>query len=727
MNKHELENTMQSDMMELLAPAGSYETFCQVLLAGADAVYAGGQMFGARAYANNFSTEELVRAIELTHLLGKRFYLTVNTLVKEEEFLALEDYLIPLYEAGLDAVIVQDFGVVSFLQTVFPELPLHASTQMTVASAYGAQALYARGFEQLVLPRELSLAEIRTIHEKTPIRLEVFVHGALCVCYSGQCLMSSVLGGRSGNRGRCAQPCRLPYHVSEQDKELAKGYPLSPKDLCAINTLCQLKDAGVTSLKIEGRMKQANYAAGVTRLYRKYLDRVQVGEDATVSKADKKKLLAYGNRSGFTNGYLLPDPAERMVTLNNPSHEKANNPEEALADPKDLRLPIYGKAEVVTDAPASLCLSYKETSVTVTGATVDVAAKRPVDEATVREKLSKLGNTPFVFSTLEVAVSENAFLPMPVLNHLRSEACDALVEKLLAQTRRTFHKADWTTPVLRATNKADKTPLLACVFRKEQFAVALQAEEVDWIGIDCHGDFLMQEWPAIVADVHAAGKKALIQLPVIFRNAQAVQYEAQTKILKSLDVDAWMVRAFDEIFFLNAHEIPGKIVADHNLYAWNGFAKSFFAAQGVSMDTAPVELNRKEWSKLGLYHSQTLIYGYLPLMTSAQCVLKNTAVCRKNPQGNALDLTDRYGKTFPVQTLCDICANRIYNCVPVALFGVAKQISAMEPAMLRMDFTREDKDTMQRLLRAFQQAFRLGENVSSLDDFTYGHYKRGVE
>ena len=262
--------------VELLAPAGSYEAFEAALGAGADAVYLGGPDFGARAYAKNFTQEEVIRAIRTAHLHGRKLYLTVNTLLKNRELQEkLYASLKPAYEEGLDAVIVQDMGVLRFIRRVFPDLPIHASTQMAVTGPEGMKFLESLGVTRVVPARELSLEELNIMHSESSIEIETFIHGALCYSISGQCLMSSILGGRSGNRGRCAQPCRLPYQIKEKqsrfsgDRELC---PLSLKDICTLDILPEILDAGVISLKIEGRMKQPEYTAAVTGIYRKYLD-----------------------------------------------------------------------------------------------------------------------------------------------------------------------------------------------------------------------------------------------------------------------------------------------------------------------------------------------------------------------------------------------------------------------------------------------------------------------
>ena len=254
--------------IEILSPAGSYESMKAAIAAGADAVYIGGSRFGARAYADNLTEEQLLEAIDYVHLHGRKIYLTVNTLLKEKELReSFYEYLRPYYERGLDAVIVQDIGVLQFVKEHFPDLPIHASTQMTITNALGARFLEEQGVERVVTARELQLEEIKNIREKTDVEIESFVHGALCYCYSGQCLYSSMLGGRSGNRGQCAQPCRLPYKVNGSKES---SYVLSLKDICTLEYIPELVEAGIDSFKIEGRMKKPEYVALVTAMYRKY-------------------------------------------------------------------------------------------------------------------------------------------------------------------------------------------------------------------------------------------------------------------------------------------------------------------------------------------------------------------------------------------------------------------------------------------------------------------------
>lgn len=309
-------------MVELLAPAGSYESLYAAVNAGADAVYIGGSRFGARAYADNPEEEALLRGIDYCHLHGRKLYLTVNTLLKERELEEqLHDYIRPYYREGLDGVIVQDFGVVRFLKAYFPNLPLHASTQMTVTGADGAEILKKEGLTRIVPARELSLDEIRGIITKTGLEVETFIHGAMCYCYSGQCLFSSMIGGRSGNRGRCAQPCRLPYQLQGCADSKRQYYILSMKDMCVDESIEELIDAGITSFKIEGRMKRPEYTAGVVSVYRRRIDQyLETGKKRPVSEEDHRILLDLYNRGGFSNGYYHQYNGPKMMSMEQPNH-----------------------------------------------------------------------------------------------------------------------------------------------------------------------------------------------------------------------------------------------------------------------------------------------------------------------------------------------------------------------------------------------------------------------
>lgn len=420
---------------ELLAPAGSWESMVAAFRAGADAVYMGGPRFGARAYAENPDEDGLRAAIDLAHLHGKKLYLTVNTLLKEWELRdELGEYLELLYRHGLDAVIVQDLGVLAFIRAHFPGLDIHASTQMTVASPWGARLTEQLGACRLVLPRELSLPEVAAIHATTGQEIEAFVHGALCYCYSGQCLLSSLIGGRSGNRGRCAQPCRLPYNSS---------HLLNLKDLCTLDILPEILEAGAYSLKIEGRMKSPRYTAGVTGVYRKYIDRVLThGRTGyRVDEADRELLRQLFDRGGFTEGYFRQhNGAEMIYTGEKPrfretDEEQLQKLDEAFLTGK-YQEPVSGRVRMYPGEPVFIEVRCGDAAVRRTGPEVSPAKSRPLTREDVERCLRKTGEAPFVFEELTVELGEKAFLPVGVLNRLRREVLADLEKEICGAYRR---------------------------------------------------------------------------------------------------------------------------------------------------------------------------------------------------------------------------------------------------------------------------------------------------
>lgn len=446
---------------ELLAPAGSYDALRAALAAGADAVYVGGARFGARAYADNFDEAALCRAIDEVHLEGKKLYLTVNTLLKEHELKELYHYLKPYYIRGLDAVIVQDYGVLHAVRAWFPDLHVHCSTQMTVTGPEGALLLKRHGVSRIVTARELSLAEIRRIYEASGLEIEAFVHGALCYCYSGQCLFSSMLGGRSGNRGRCAQPCRLPYEAAQGKRPLNgdRGeYILSPKDMCAVALLPEILSAGVSSLKIEGRMKRPEYTAGVVEIYRKYLDLyLRAPGEYRVAKQDLEALFAIYNRDGFNQSYYKVRNGPEMMAMKNSKHTdgrralaESRRREEIYArvraayeKPKNKEK-IKGSFTIFSEMPAILTLYAGDVSVTVEKEGVQKAQNQPLTRERMERQLKKTGDSPFELEELEIFLGDDVFVPVQFLNELRREALARLEEELLHPYRRSLPGAGET-------------------------------------------------------------------------------------------------------------------------------------------------------------------------------------------------------------------------------------------------------------------------------------------
>ena len=425
---------MKNMITELLSPAGSYESFEAAIGAGADAVYVGGPAFGARAYAQNFTQEELITAIETAHIHNRKLYLTVNTLLKNRELDdQLFEYLLPYYEAGLDAVIVQDLGVFSFIRRNFPDLDIHASTQMTVTGPEGMRFLEEKGATRVVPARELSLEEISAMHKASPLEIETFIHGALCYSYSGQCLMSSIFGGRSGNRGRCAQPCRLPYSVT-MDHRKYKGdkdfCALSLKDICTLDILPDILEAGVMSLKIEGRMKQPAYTAGVTAVYRKYLDMYLSGKEYHVQEKDRKYLLELFSRGGSCKGYYDMYRGPEMMAFAN--EKKSCNIQPEI---RKIKEKIHGNLILSPESPVILEITCKDQTVTAMSIyinkelqRVDIASLNALENKNVITRFPSLSSRCTTVQVLKSPKTDSSirtiFLPKTVaemLVHYKAE------------------------------------------------------------------------------------------------------------------------------------------------------------------------------------------------------------------------------------------------------------------------------------------------------------------
>lgn len=731
--------------VELLAPAGSFEIFKAVIAAGADAVYVGGNAFGARAYANNFSEEELLEAIDYAHLHHRKLYLTVNTLFKEKELKEqLYSYLLPYYKQGLDAVIVQDIGAFAFIREHFPGLEIHTSTQMTVTNRYGAEMMKSLGATRVVTAREMSFAEIEDISQNVEIEIESFVHGALCYCFSGQCLFSSVIGGRSGNRGRCAQPCRLPYETYDSDMKKSvkskKPYVLSPKDLCTIEMIPQLVKAGIYSFKIEGRMKQAEYAAGVVSLYRKYIDLfLEKGEAGySVSEKDYQKLLDLGNRSGFTEGYYNKHNGADMITFEQPSHKKGN---ESLQEQirqqfvnTEIKEKIKGKLILSKDLPAKMTVEYDDTIINVTGDVVQAALKQPLSVEKVEENMRKTGNTPFEFEALEIEMPEAIFLPMKALNQLRREALDALTEKLLVEFRRNEVEIPECDVLIQNMTKEGNKKIgiiTASIESREQILPLLESDMIDSIYIDstCYTrKSLLKDFESDCNLIKKANKKAYYILPVVFRKHTSDFYKTIVTELQNLPLDGFIVKNYDALWFVKQYLTEKEIIIDHNLYTYNNKAISELMAYAPLRIMAPLELNKRELGHRNNENGELLIYGKLPLMTSAQCVKRSTSGCNKTP--GITYIKDRYNVIFPIKNNCNECYNTIYNSLPVILFGQAEELKRMQFDAYRLSFTTEEEEEVRNVLSLCKKTFVTeAKNIKDIyrGEFTYGHYKRGVE
>lgn len=798
---------MEKRQVEVLAPAGSFESMKAAVAAGADAVYMGGSRFGARAYADNPDEKGLLEAMSYVHLHGRRLYMTVNTLFKEDELNDLENYMRPYCERGLDGVIVQDLGALAFMRRHFPGLELHSSTQMTVTSVYGARMMKELGCSRVVTAREMSLEEIRRIHDEVDIEIESFVHGALCYCYSGQCLMSSLIGGRSGNRGRCAQPCRLPYSVyepedisrmngkhsvpeqagqagarsriSEQTGKRNQGkkpgasgrpgpsplnksserYVLSLKDLCTLDILPDIIEAGVYSLKIEGRMKSPRYTAGVVSIYRKYVDRyLKQGRDGyRVEPEDRKMLLDLFDRGGFTDGYYARHNGRGMVALREkPEFREGNQKLFEYLDKTyveaELKENVRGHVELAEGEPSRLTLECRKEKVQVLGQAPQAAEKQPMTREKVLKQLNKTGGSPFCFQTLTAQIEGDLFLPVQALNELRRAGFKELEKKLTGAALAIGHSsADPTSqpvliqniasrsrPVLTQTAAPQSQPVLTAFLEETaQLSPVLARGEISVVYLDADG-FGPDQWRDIADRCHDRGKQCWLALPQIFRS-HAQRYLGDSRhLLCQAGFDGVLIRALEETVWLKdlmEQEMPGfplPFGMDASVYGWNSRSARVLASVGASMLTMPWELNSRELEPvlescrgLGLT-SELIIYGNAPMMVSAQCITNTVKGCTH--KRGTLMMKDRTGAVLPVKNHCSFCYNTIYNPAPLSLLGSEKLVRRLMAERLRLQFTVEGTEQTEKVLDAFIGSFVYNRDVGvPFRDFTRGHFKRGVE
>ena len=773
--------------VELLAPAGSKEALIGAFSAGADAVYLGGQRFGARAYADNFSAEEIIESLAQAHVLKRKIYLTANVLTREDELADLVRFVKKLYEAGLDGVIVQDIGVLSALHDACPDLPLHASTQISVTSSEAVRYLRRLGVSRVVPARELSLREMEILRAEDaaaydrPIEIEAFIHGAMCYSYSGRCLMSSFLGGRSGNRGRCAGTCRLPYRILDENRKPAgpdarkkEVYPLSMKDMCVLQILPELIDAGIDSFKIEGRMKKPVYAAGVTAIYRKYIDRYYAWAEAgrptpwTVEEADLDRLKSLYIRTELGTGYYHAKNGRNLVTIGKPGYAGTDAALEEEIRKKYLgRLPscaVTGKAVFRTGEPARMtALLSGDICADVTGAVVQPASASPMTEEGLRSRLCRTGDSLFTFSSLEIEMDDNIFLPVSAVNALRREVLSLLQDKILQSADRQRHQkaSGYAAASGSGAEERKDSP-----FRRELWALVSTREQMEAAAASACSCILVDgEFDPPAADSmfsrtsedeksiqktqksnkpdvkwkkpeQAGQKKQIVSgkiryicvLPPVFRvnNRDRIRQDILTAPEKGYS--GIMVRTLEELSLAMQMDYRGEIIADASLYSWNGRSMATLA-KDCGRIVCPLELNQSGTLE-AVRAAQTIlagagtdgtdevmakivlpVYGRIPMMESAGCVRKTENLCSK--KDGFWYLEDRRGMQLPVRCRCGICSNTIYNAVPLSLHQFAgRGLCGKAPVHLCM-FTTEDARETRRILQFFSALPNTGKNNRS--------------
>ncbi|HHT96995.1 MAG TPA: U32 family peptidase [Clostridiales bacterium] len=807
--------------IEILSPAGTLESMRAAINAGCDAVYLGGSAFGARAYANNFTDELLLEAIDEAHIKDVKLYLTVNTLIKEKEMKEqLYEFLYKFYQQGLDAVIVQDLGAINFINKHFPKLPIHLSTQATTMMAEGINLLEGFGISRMVTPRELSLEEIKKIKEKSNVEIETFVHGALCYSYSGQCLMSSMIGGRSGNRGRCAQPCRMEYKLYNNGQVLSSDvnkYILSPKDICAVEFIPEMIDAGIDSFKIEGRMKSSAYAATVTSFYRKYID-LYFSEGKTNYKSivniknkeysdDIMLLQDIYNRGNFTAGYLQNYSGKTMMSMARPNHKGVLVGTITDVNPKLIKvlltkdingqdiLEIRGKnisyeftvkdsissgnifstrylknkgndrykigdkvyrtrnkqlinniknkyieednkieVHAILTAKIGLPLKLKLISelhhleIEVEMNNVEKAFKRPITKDDIIKQINKTGESYFSFKKIDLELYDSAFIPLTNLNQIRREAIELLKDTIIKKYQRNSEEK-YKEDIIRVSKELEikNYGIAASVQMVGQLEYLITKEDVKYIYIDL--DFLEIDEIYNIINELKTNKKFYYALPRICRESTYNYLLKHKHLLLDNNIDGYIIRNIEEVNLIKEINSKKECILDYNMYIYNKEAKLLWNSLGVSRFTAPVELNYGELRQLTINDCDLIVYGNIPVMVSTQCVYKNTVGCIKarEDSGKTGVLLDKMDMKFPVKINCRDCYNIIYNSKVLSLINHNNDIDKLKPHRIRMDFTIENNNEIENVIDQYINKFKHKKDIiSRIDDYTSGHFKRGI-
>lgn len=771
--------------VELLAPAGSMESLYAAINNGADAIYLGGDRFSARAYASNFDIENMEKAVDYAHIYGIKVYVTINTLIKEEEMEELITYTKKLYSIGVDGVILQDLGAYYNLKREISDLEVHASTQMTIHNGDGALYFRDKGFKRVVLSRELSLKEIEYISKELDIETEIFVHGALCVSYSGMCLMSSMIGGRSGNRGRCAQSCRLPYTLSSvNSNKQYNGYLLSPKDICTVEVVKDILKTGTSSLKIEGRMKRAEYVAGVVSEYRKAIDEKE-------NKQGKHQLLKLFNREGFSKAYLYKNEGKDMMAYKFPKNtgvvlgKAIENSQVVLEDDISLKdgirigesgftvskiflngkevefakkgdkvklLPtqykkgdvlyktsdntllkkmqqtysnIYGKkvsldceVKFKVNEEIKLKVIYDEVEFQVTGDKVQVAQNKPLTKERIEDSIKKSGDTPLKIENVHFSEYSQGFLPVSLLNNVRRELIEKIQEHLTEKYKRKITLEGKN--IQETSDKLYAPEMLFIVNTKEQLEALLE-EDINDIGVNIYNKNING---ITLKDLKLLNnKKVYLKVPNILK-------QEYNFVVKEIEENIHRFKGIITSNFGIIKRFQDKIdiISDYKSNIFNVAATKFFKESNV-FPYLSEELNKKEILNI-LSKEKNLgmcVYGKTEVMISEYCPIGSTAGgkcsnsnCTEPCKNDEFFLTDRMNKNLTVRT-DKFCRAYIYNPSTINLISEINFLKEKGVSSFRFDFIDENKEYVKNVLRNIKGKEPLE------GDFTWGHFKRGVE
>ncbi|GAA0085076.1 U32 family peptidase [Clostridium sp. CTA-7] len=780
--------------VEILAPAGSMESLIAAINKGADAVYLGGNKFSARAYASNFDNDNMIKAVDYVHSYGAKVYVTLNTILKENEIEEAVRYVGFLYEIGVDAIILQDLGLFKRIKEDYPDFEIHASTQMTIHNGEGALFFTERGFHRIVLSRELSVDEVKHISKDLGIETEIFVHGALCISYSGQCLMSSMIGGRSGNRGRCAQPCRMEYTLKGNKSGERKAYLLSPKDTCTIEDIKDIIDSGTYSLKIEGRMKRPEYVAGVVENYTKAVEKELYNTEYNVSKG-KRELLQLFNRGGFSKAYLHKNVGMDMMSFKHPRNtgvplgkiekngeivlkedislgdgfrfresgfsinkiiSNGNEVKEAkrgervkifptaykvgddifksldkklfdsLEDsikPYNRKISLKANVKLKVSEPLKITINYDDKDYEFLGEVVEKAEKRPLEKDRIVDSLSKSGDCAFKIDEVNFTDFEDGFIRVSDLNNLRREALEGIQKSITKSFRRKRpNKLEKTDEI--KNNFSNLDIIYQCI-TKEQLNTLIEEGIKDIIV-----DIFNRDKDAIkIKDlIEVSQDKEIniyLKVPNIikseFKNVINIIERAKEYIKGIVTVNVGVIRKYQ-------NEMT--IIGDYKLNIINSQALKFYQNE-IDIPTISLELNRKEIKNMlkgNKGNVQGIIYGKTELMISEYCPIGSTFGeksscndCNLACTRDEFTLIDRMNEKFRVMT--DIfCRSYILNPHPLNLIEEKDDLKSLGINSFRVELRDENSNEVKKVLKMIR-----GEEKVNTNNYTKGHYRRGIE
>lgn len=748
---------------EILAPAGQIKSVYGAFNAGADAVYLGAALYSARAFAKNLSTEEICEALDYAHVHDKKIYLTMNTLLKNDEILDAVRLVEPLYERGLDGIIVQDLGLIKLLNQVYPKLPLHGSTQLAITSHQGVETLREMNLTRIVPARELTLSEIKEI-KKTGMEVECFIHGAMCYCYSGKCLFSSIAGGRSGNRGRCAGPCRKEYDTFIDGKRVnsdQEKYPISMRDMCLVNNICDFIDAGIDSFKIEGRMKAPEYSAGVSAIYRQVIDEYLSTGKRPVGKGYEEELKKLYIRANTSTGYLYNENGRNMISLGSPSYQGISDADKERIKTKYIdevkKLPVsfevyaYEGSPLVVEGSVKFTFedSEREWTSRVEGEVCQSAINRATDEATFKKQLGKLGDTFFCLKDINVYTDDNSFVMVSAINDIRRQIIDGLMKEICGyrlvdhdETERRLSEIFESSRSGECAETGGKykeidSSLYVGVKKKGQLEAIASLDSkgleiIDGVIVDLFIDDLLENDSGVISTLlmlQEDCKKVFLRLPSVVReNKMRIIEDRLKSIVKHITFDGVYVGGLDAYGIALRYFAKECIIFDEGQYVFNNYSEQ--AISGLASGyTASYENSGKELYDFSRPDIRNMIiYGYIPLMYSANCLLKTFNRCNKNGH-EVININDESGRSFNVVCNHDLCINTIYNLVPLDLFDKYSSMIRNNLAKIyRIEFTFEGEDLVREKILACLDAINgWGKNGKTENKSTSGHYKRGVD